>query len=62
VRSKFIKRVDAPPNFWVFFDEDEKTPQEWEALFKRARLAQAIGEEDAARLIRSEVTGRVDPL
>jgi hypothetical protein len=62
VRSKFIKRVDAHPTFWVIFEEDEKTPLEWEALFERARLAQVIGEEYAARLVGSNVAGRVDPL
>jgi hypothetical protein len=52
----------AHPSFWVYFEEDEKTPQEWEALFDRARLAQAIGEQDATLLVGDDVSGRVDPL
>jgi hypothetical protein len=47
VWSKFIKRIDAHPSYWVAFNEDKNSPQEWEALFDRACLAQAIGEEDA---------------
>jgi hypothetical protein len=60
IRSKYLKQVDAQPSFWVSFEEDKKMPQEWEALFERARLAQVIGEE--ARLIGGDKTGRVGPL
>ena len=63
VRSKFIKRTEAHPSFWESFKDGEKTPQEWEGIFDRARLAQAIGEEDAAKLTGNDDSGRrVDPM
>jgi hypothetical protein len=60
---KFIRPTEAHPLFWKSFEDGEKTPQEWEGLFDRARLAQAIGKENAARLTGSNESGlRVDPI
>jgi hypothetical protein len=56
----FIRRSEAHPSFWLQFDEG--LPQAWESLFAKARLAQAIGEEDAAILTADNDSGRIDPL
>jgi hypothetical protein len=47
VRHKFIRQSDAHPSFWGSLDEDEMSPEEWEVLFERARLACTFGEEEA---------------
>jgi hypothetical protein len=62
VQNKFIRQSEAHPSFWAILDDEEKTPPAWGALFAKARLAQAIGEEDAARLTADNDSDRIDPL
>jgi hypothetical protein len=62
VRHKFIKQSEAHPSFWVGFDEDKKTPEEWEVKFEKACLARSFGEEEAARLTASSAASKGDHL
>ena len=58
--SSFDELMPIHP-FGLHLTKIKKNPQDWEVLFERAHLAQAIGEEDAARLIGGDESGKGDP-